>query len=66
MARIVLDFDEKSTKRLDDLKGKLDYKSRTDVVRHALVLLDLVKDKEADDQILQFRKGNTVTEIAII
>ena len=64
--RIQLDFDEEAAGMLDDLVKRGQYKSRADVIRRALSLLELyVSEKEKGSELL-IRNGDTVERIRIL
>lgn len=64
--KIILDFNEDAANNIDNLKERLGLKSRTELFRYALALLDLTEEKRREGYKLQFRKGNSVTEVATL
>jgi hypothetical protein len=64
--RVVLDFDEDAAKNLDLLKDRLGSKTRTDLIRRALALLEFSEERKKDGYTMQFRKGKTITEISFL
>ena len=64
--KIILDFTEEAANNIDNLKDRLGFKTRTELIRHALALLDFTDEKRREGYKLQFRKGNNVTEVATL
>lgn len=64
--RVILDFNEEAAENLDKLKDRLGVKTRTELIRHALALLDIADEKKREGYKLQFRKGDSVTEVAYL
>ncbi len=63
MARIVLDFNDQGIENLDLLKEKMGIKTRTELVRHALALLDVTQENQKEGYKLTFKKGDKIKEI---
>lgn len=64
--RVILDFNEEAAKNMDQLKDLLGAKTRTDLVRRALALLEYSEEKKRDGYTMLFKKGNSVTEVSFI
>lgn len=64
--RVILDFNDEAAKNMDLLKDRLGVKTRTDLVRRALALLDFSEEKKRDGYQLLFKKGDTLTEVSFI
>ena len=64
--RIVLDFNEEAADNIDKLKDRLGFKTRTDLIRHALALLDMADEKKREGYKLQFKKGHSILELATL
>ena len=63
--RIILDYSEDVMAEIDTLKEKLGVSSRADLVRFALGLLDLTTEKTKDGYTMQFKKGDSVIDVAL-
>jgi len=64
MARVVLELNNNGIENLDKLKERMGIKTRTELIRHALALLDIAQEKQKDGYRLQFKKGDSITEVA--
>jgi hypothetical protein len=64
--RVIVDFDDEAIKNLDALKKRIGAKTRTGLVRRALMLLEITEEKERDGYKLQFNKGDHTTEMAFL
>lgn len=64
--RVILDFNEEAAKNLDKLKEILGARTRTDLVRRALALLEFTEEKRRDGYKLLFKKGNDTTEVSFL
>ena len=64
--RVILDFNEEAAENMDLLKDRLGAKTRTDLVRRALALLDFSEEKKRDGYKMLFKKGDTLTEVSFI
>ena len=64
--RVILDFNEEAARNLDRLKDLLGARTRTDLVRRALALLEFSEEKKRDGYKLQFKKGDTITEVSFL
>ena len=64
--RVILDFNEEAAKNLDKLREQLGARTRTDLVRRALALLEFYEERKRDGYTMQFKKGDTVTAISIL
>jgi metal-responsive CopG/Arc/MetJ family transcriptional regulator len=63
--RIILDFSPEVMDEIDILKDTLGVKSRAELIRYALGLLDLTMEKRQDGFAMQFRKGEQVVDVAM-
>lgn len=63
--RIILDYSDDVMADIDALKDNLGVSSRADLVRFALGLLDLATEKTKDGYKMQFRKGDSVVDVAL-
>jgi len=63
--RIILDFSPEIMKEIDDLQESLGVKSRGELIRFALGLLDLTTEKKKDGYKMQFRKEDKIIDVAM-
>jgi len=64
--RVILDFNEDAAQNLDKLKDLLGARTRTDLVRRSLALLEFSEEKKREGYKMQFKKGDTITEVSFI
>lgn len=63
--RIILDFSPEVMNEIDILQENLGVKSRGELIRYALGLLDLTTEKKKDGYTMQFRKEDQVIDVAM-
>ena len=63
--RIILDFSPDVMHEIDTLKDTMGVKSRSELIRYALGLLDLTAEKRRDGFTLQFKKDDQIIDVAM-
>lgn len=63
--RIILDFSPEVMEEIDILKDSMGVKSRAELIRFALGLLNLTTEKKKEGYVMQFKKDDKIVDVAM-
>ena len=63
--RIILDFSPEVMEEIDILKDSMGVKSRAELIRFALGLLNLTTEKKKNGYVMQFKKDDKIVDVAM-